>query len=145
MNSLSSKPYFASAILAAVVILAGTTLITGCKKGNGRLAVSGKVTLDGKLLEEGVITFVGKGEGLLDSSAIIAKGVYGLPSERGLLPGSYAVVIDAADSSKTGMGGVGPPIPVSLIPPQYNADTILTAEVAADGNHTFDFDLKTRG
>jgi hypothetical protein len=107
--------------------------------------VSGKVTLDGSPLNTGIITFYPKERGLPSAGAPVSAGKYVLPDGRGLMPGEYVVAIDAPDDSgATGtVNGVGMAIPVSRIPPQYNAATTLSATVAASGSNEFDFDLLT--
>jgi hypothetical protein len=68
-----------------------------------------------------------------------------LPAVKGLQPGSYKVAIDSADPT----GQTATPtqysmaIPVSRIPLKYNGETTLTADVTADGDNEFDFQLES--
>ena len=76
-----------------------------------------------------------------------ADGKYSVPADKGLPPGKYTVRISAAEDA--GAAPTGPPGPESmtqqakaLIPPQYNVETTLSAEVTEGGSNVFDFDLK---
>jgi hypothetical protein len=122
-------------------------LATGCGgPANGRLEISGNVTLDGVPLDQGVITFTDAERKLPSSGAMIAAGEFHIPGGKGLQPGEYKVSIDSADESNAG-GSVGPysmVIPRSKIPPRYNTETVLTANVTLDGDNVFVFDLTSK-
>jgi hypothetical protein len=62
-----------------------------------------------------------------------------------LLPGSYKVAIDAADSDGKTASPVeySMSIPVSRIPLKYNGETTLTAAVDAATDNVFDFSLES--
>jgi hypothetical protein len=128
----------ASVGVAAVVII-------GCGQSNGRLGISGAVTLDGAALDTGVITFFSRQGKLPSASAAIQDGSYSIPADKGLLPGSYLVAIDAANQ----LGVTARPdeqpmeIPVSRIPLRYNGETQLTAEVSAESDNRFEFSLES--
>ena len=129
----------------AVLLLA--VLMGGCGQDTGgRLGVSGTVRFQGAPLQTGTIEFASADAKQL-SGSMIADGKYSVPADKGLTPGKYTVRISAAQDA--GAAPTGPPGPESmteqakaLIPPQYNVDSTLTAEVTEGGSNVFDFDLK---
>ena len=134
------------AVRVAFVVLTMMPPLVGCGgSSNGRLEVSGMVTLDGTPLDQGSIAFNDPNGKLPSSGAVIANGAYSLPAAKGLQPGSYQVAIDSADPT----GQTATPtqysmaIPVSRIPLKYNGETTLTADVTADGDNEFDFQLES--
>lgn len=129
-------------------------LLGGCGEDDGlpRQEVSGRVTLDGVPLPTGTIQFqpnasieqVAVAEGTL-----IEDGQYRLEPEKGLIPGSYRVIIlshddNAPSEEELPGGGGGVRLPPELIPPQYNVNTTLVAEVAADKENVFNYDLESK-
>jgi hypothetical protein len=132
----ASSRSLAIALMAIASVLAGAG---GCGgPANGRLSVSGAVTLDGTPLDQGVIAFH-------SSDAAIAGGEYYIAADKGLLPGSYKVAIDSADSTGKTASPVeySMAIPVSKIPLKYNGETTLVAVVAAAADNVFNFQLET--
>ena len=121
----------------------------GCTGGDplGRLAIRGTVTLDDVPLDSGTIHFepqapsTGHGTGTM-----ILNGVYELPAGRGLPPGSYKVSISAPETmEQTAVVGQELPPPAERIPPRYNADTELRAEVSESGPNEFNYELRSAG
>jgi hypothetical protein len=119
----------------------------GCSPDTGgRSGVFGKVQFQGSPVANGTIEFV-SADGSQRSGSTITAGTYAVPAPKGLLPGTYVVRINAAE--ETGPAPTGPPGPESMtqtaknrIPPQYNVDTTLSAEVTEGGRNEFDFDLQ---
>ena len=113
--------------------------------------VSGRVTFQKQPLESGTIEFVPTAPEGTGAGAMVRGGQYTVGRESGLLPGSYRVKIAAAAlridrdeaPSFSGSGDAGRPRAANHveIPKKYNVDTVLTAEVAAEGKQTIDFDL----
>lgn len=101
-----------------------------------RAAVSGTITVDGEPLRWGTITFLPEGgDNLPVAWAMVARGKYQIPVERGAVHGAQRVVIRT-------MGDVVPYptiADVAIIQP----DARLTATIGEEEN-TFDFDLKTK-
>lgn len=135
------------ALLPKSMVVLGTLWISGCGgPANGRLGISGRVDLDGVPLDQGVITFADVDGRLPSSGAMIAAGEFSIPDGKGLRPGNYKVAVDSADEDSVG-GTAGPytmVIPKSKIPPRYNTETNLTAEVLADGDNYFIFELTSK-
>ncbi|WP_063607909.1 hypothetical protein [Zavarzinella formosa] len=128
------------ALVPALLIV----LAAGC--GNGgerRVAVSGKVIFKGQELNEGSIRFVPADQGGKSmGGASISSGAFAISADLGLLPGKYRVEISAAGSGAKvdefpGGGKVYP----ELIPKKYNANSVLIADVTADGPNVFEFKL----
>lgn len=131
----------------STVVLVLVVLISGCGQSTGdRLGLSGTVRFQGAPLQSGTIEFASADAKQLTGSTI-KDGKYSVPAAQGLPPGKYTVRISA--SQEEGATPTGPPGPESmtqqaksLIPPQYNVDSTLTAEVTEGGDNVFDFDLK---
>jgi len=123
-------------------------VVAGCSTPGEELPelveVTGTVTLDGEPLEAAVLIFSPeaagpKGRGRPSMGTTDAEGHYELmynTDVTGATPGKYTVSISkSADSA--------PDAPEEeTLPPKYNIETELTAEVTANGPNTFDFDLQ---
>jgi len=128
-------------------ILLVAVLVIGCGPDTGgRLGLSGTVTFQGAPLKTGTIEFA-SGDAKQLSGSTITEGKYSVPADKGLPPGKYTVRISAVEDA--GAAPTGPPGPESmtqqakaLIPPQYNVESTLSAEVTEGGSNVFDFDLK---
>jgi hypothetical protein len=119
-----------------------------------RLAVSGEVTLDGTPLAQGQITFDPKSR--TDGVPAFGKidgGHFSVDQVAGPVPGSYFIRIEAIDSATAHVVAArkpgepkrfDPPSPKSLIPPQYNTDTELGAEVKVDAPNAYKFELSSK-
>jgi hypothetical protein len=128
------------------------TLLAGC---GGSLTssgynVSGAVTWKNQPLDQGTIQFLpeaGPGEMV---GTEINNGQYRLPNPPGLVPGTYRVRINSLSGAGQGAGSapdthLSDPHTRERIPPDYNAETTLKAELTAGGTTTFDFNLTDKG
>jgi hypothetical protein len=118
----------------------------GCDGGAKRYAVSGEVKWRGRPLDQGAITFLPEDPALgASGGAVIKDGRYSIPARGGLLPGRYKVLVTSADPSKAAdpdaLPGPSGPLPKDRVKPRYNAQTVLTAELTAEGPKTFNFDV----
>ncbi len=129
-------------------------LVTGCGGAEGpfTVTVSGTITLDGNPVPSGQILFndiAGKEKAY---AGLIDGGKFSFPSTLG----QKKVVITSPQEVKgksTVVGGT-PGDPVSeenpalqileSIPPMYNSQSTLTADVTSDGPNEFTFDLKSK-
>ena len=138
----------------ALVLIVGL-LGSGCGEGDElpREAVSGTVNLDGKPLEKGTIQFTPVGQGsqgaAVQGGGMIESGKYSIPRDRGLVPGEYQVAIFSGGAGRPAVGKNGPvtggPAPTKeTIPPKYNAQSKLKAEVKKGGPNDFPFDLTSQ-
>jgi len=130
-----------------------SVVCVGCGEGDPlaakRGSVSGTVTFDGQPVEEGRITFTPVGtEGQL-AGAEIKDGEYSIPLAQGPVAGQHKVSIVA--SRKTGEQREAPmPAPPGTkievkeeyIPPKYNRQTTLTADIEPGENTDVDFKLE---
>jgi hypothetical protein len=121
--------------------------ISGCAAGEAkRYAVSGMVKWQGKPLDQGAITFLAEDPALGTSGGdMIKDGHYSIPASQGLLPGRYKVMVTSADPKNKipdpdSLPGFLP-VPKDRIQPKYNTQTTLTADVKAEGQNTFNFDV----
>ena len=121
----------------------------GCSGQSGRCAVSGRVTFDRTPVEEGVIVFA-PAEGSQGPSAggEIRGGSYVIAESGGPLAGGrYRVEITGYRKTGRRLPEVpgGPPAydeKRNFIPPAFNLDSTLTAEIApGERAATLDFDL----
>ncbi len=139
--------------LCCLLLCALTGLLaSGCgESGPERLAASGEVTLDGQPLETGSIAFIpAEGTQAPSVGGTIENGRYELPAEKGALVGKYNVRITSMQKTGKQIEAGSPEPPGTMvdevkqvIPPRYNTETELTAEVTADGENTFDFKLES--
>ncbi len=125
---------------AGVGLLA--VLLAGCGDGDGRQAVSGTVTFKGQPVD-GSIDFIPAAGAGTQAGAVIEKGRYSIPRDKGLVPGTYKVMIFSPDNKEVTPDPGGNPFLAKAkerIPAEYNEKTTLTREVKPGGN-TFDFTL----
>ena len=132
--------------IIALFVLSGAL---GCAKvdPHGRQSLTGTITFKGQPLDVGTIEFVpsqaGKGYGTI---GMIKDGKYQVPSEQGVPPGTYRVLICSPEANKS-EGPVGPPgmkmppLGKDRISPQYNRDSRITVEVKPSGDNRFDFSV----
>ncbi|WP_240907129.1 hypothetical protein [Paludisphaera rhizosphaerae] len=145
------RSYYACA--AAVLAACG---LAGCggEAGDGlpREAVSGGVTVDGKPLKSGIALFLPVDpNNPTQGNFTVIDGKYNIAKEQGLIPGKYSVKISSSvgeekkesESLNGGAPGMPPSIPKDAIPPMYNSDTKLAAEVKAGIPNDFQFALST--
>jgi hypothetical protein len=128
---------------AAGVLLITLATVTGC--GGGKATVEGTVTTDAGKIETGAVTFVPAegGDKATKVSGRIFDGKYEITDSQGLTAGKYKVEINW--NKKTGKkipndGGLIDETKEGL-PPKYNTQTELTAEVKS-GSNMINFDLK---
>lgn len=135
------------AFLGTVVALVATT---GCGPHSELLEVSGEVILDGTPVKSGSIRLTSVGsEKLSSTGALIQDGKFLIPQEKGLLPGTYQVVISAGDENAPqvmaggGSGQRGMAVAKELIPAKYNTESKETIDVTIEGDNHFVFDIKS--
>lgn len=124
------------------------SLCIGCGADTGgRVPVAGKVTLDGQPLERGSIEFHPSGSDGTMTGSVIEDGEFSIPATQGAKPGSYSVKIYATGDTvevepdqPPGPEGEGA-ISEELIPPKYNRNTELTADIGDGGTEDLSFDL----
>ncbi|HKB41884.1 MAG TPA: hypothetical protein VKD72_35990 [Gemmataceae bacterium] len=130
--------------------LLGSCLVAGlagcADSATKRYAVSGEVKWQGKPLDQGSITFLAEDPALgSGGGALIKDGQYSIPANQGLLPGRYKVAVSSADPKKAvdpdAPPGAPGPVYKDRIQPKYNAQTILTADVKAEGPNKFNFEV----
>lgn len=138
---------FVVAVTACLAIIAAA----GCRDGSGRVAVSGKVRVDGQPLASGVIRFVpAHGSAAPVAQAAVENGHYRLDPHHGPFAGPHRVEIestghwgvafddDVAFAQRTATQGGLPPDP---IPPRYNRQSELAADIPDTDTEALDFDL----
>lgn len=133
-------------IAPALLLLA----VAGCGGDGGpaRTPVVGTITLDGKPLPSGTITFAPL-EGRTAATTEVKDGAFRIGSSGGPAPGRYQVEIVSV--APTGKRVPHPDLPTetieevrNLVPPRYNAQSTLTADVRADGENAFTFALMSK-
>jgi hypothetical protein len=140
------------------MIAMATFAVVGCDRATDELPrepASGTVTFDGRPLESGTIQFqpASQTEGIA-SGGTISAGRFDIPRAQGPVPGKYHVAIFAAASTQSGSAD-GEAVPIAkrdmkkqikdlrgTVPPRYNVQTELVAEVKAGEPNTYKFDLK---
>lgn len=142
-----------------VRLLCVAIVVSGCSRSAGpeRFAVQGNVTVNGESLASGVIRFVPESSTRGPAAAgVIEQGAYSIPRRVGPIVGSYKIEIeqqpetdfaidDEAGYAQAYLATKGRPIPPQPIPPRYNRQTELKANVTADNkSNTFDYHLEVK-
>jgi hypothetical protein len=123
--------------LAALASLA----LAGCG-GRETFDVTGKVTFDGVAVEKGEISFIPTDGPAAADGGVIENGTFAFAAK----PGTKRVEIRASrplppeKQTNPEMGLMYD----DYIPAMYNRESTLTAEVSADGERTYSFDLKSK-
>jgi len=130
-------------MLAIALTLA---VLTGCSGSS----TSGSVTLDGAPVTGGAINFIPQGgaPGSRPTGGEILGGKYSLEGAKSPHPGKYRVEIfwkkkTGKQIPVIGDAGHSTDETAEVIPPTYNTQTTLEADVKSGGN-TFNYDLKSR-
>ena len=142
MSSFSYPSRLLFLVVAAVALIG-----SGCSSDSDRSRVHGAVSYNGEPVDDGGIAFIpeGGGDTALRATGSIEDGQYDLDSKRGPYPGNYRVEIFW--NKKTGRQLASPSGKAfkdetrQAIPPRYNEQTELTADVKS-GRNTLDWDLK---
>lgn len=138
------------ALLNITLLSFSLVLLSGCGGGSDTPplgTVSGVVTLDEKPLADAEVTFQPE-TGRPSLGKTDSQGNYTLAytvNDNGALIGPHKVIITTAVeafSDETG-GGQDREARPEILPPKYNAQTNLTAEVKS-GSNTIDFPLKSK-
>ena len=132
------------AVLAACVIAA----LSGCG-GDGREAIEGTVTFDGQPLATGQISFLPmSGTKGPTAGAKLKDGAFNIAADGGTFTGKFRVEITATRPSNRKVmdpeSGQMVNAPLQFIPPKYNTQSILTADVKSGEDNSFKFELKSR-
>lgn len=122
----------------AMVAVCAMVFALGCGSGEPALyEVSGAVTLNGKPIPEGEVTFVAE-NGLVSAPGPVKDGRYTLQTTAG----KKTVRILAMKVKPGGArDAFGAPTPENYLPPRYNTQSTLSAEVTPKGPNQFDFPL----
>jgi hypothetical protein len=115
-----------------------------------REPISGTVSFNGRPLKKGSIQFMPEvSVGGVATGGLIEDGRFRVDRDKGPVPGRYSVLIFASGDTE-GPGDEGalpgrPKLPKKrtqgLIPPRYNFETKLVADVKVGGPNSFPFDL----
>ncbi len=131
-------------VLAACFVVA----VSGCG-GDGRVAIEGTVTFDGQPLPAGQISFLPmSGTKGPAAGAAIKDGAFTIASEGGTFAGKFRVEVTATrPSNRKAMDhetGRMVNVPQQFIPPKYNVQSQLTADVKPGEENKFNFELTSR-
>lgn len=129
-----------------VAAVATFVLVPGCSSGP-RSSVEGAVSYDGQEVDQGGIAFIPEGDESnqprVRVTTEIVDGKYHLDSRRGPYPGKYRVQVywlKKTGQKIPGERGHLKDETVQVLPPKYNDESELTAEVQSGAN-TLDFTL----
>ena len=140
-----------------VLLLALTIPLTGCggsevdERGQ-RVGVSGQVVLDGQPLSKGRIVFVSdEGAGAVKATGLIENGAYSIDEAKGPVVSTARVEIhpelmelEDLEAARGGDRFKKVDIKPVHIPPRYNSRTELTAQISAEGENAFTFELASK-
>lgn len=120
-----------------VVLVAGTlALAAGCSRSEF-VEVTGTVNWQGEPVELGEIIFAPLNKSVAPAAGRIRGGAYQLLAK----PGKARVQIQAVRKTGKRDPNEGFEITELYLPRRFNEDTELEAEVTADGDNRFTFDL----
>jgi hypothetical protein len=119
--------------------LLGVILLTGCGPKLYH-EVSGTVLVDNQPLDQGDILFVSEDGTLGSDAGKIAAGQFRFQSTAG----KKKVQIISTRELPRPAGSPGEPVLVNVLPPRYNVQTTLTAEVRAEGDNQYEFRLESK-
>ena len=130
----------------ALTALSALLCLAGCG-GSATPSLKGKVTFDGVPIASGNIVFLPEQSEGRKAAAAIEDGNYVVPAEEGLLPGKYRVEVSWHKPTGRKIPSADPGIMMDetkeAIPPKYNSDSTLTAELAP-GEASKDFALTSK-
>jgi hypothetical protein len=131
--------------LTACLMLGGFVLaLAGC--GNSPSIVSGKVTLDGVPLKQGAITFIPSAGDAPTAGASIRDGTYTVEAP----PGGKRVeitgfeVVGQVPAYGNDKNGPMKEVTKSVVPPKFNQNSNLTADIKSGKNENVDFELTSK-
>lgn len=123
--------------------------IVGCGPKSDLLSVSGAVSVNGNPVKSGSIRFTSVGtEKVASTGAMISEGEFEIPQAKGLPPGTYHIVISAADKDapkimlRDASGRPQMEVAPDLIPEEYNVKSEVTIDVSVEGENHFVFDIQ---
>lgn len=135
-----------------IVALFAVATGSGCGESankHGRIPFSGTVTLDGQPLAGGYLIFEPKAGQPTQSGGMIKDGKFEVSEKGGAAPGLYSVAIFSGSDPLPNKYSPGTPeyeaaamrAPGEQIPPKFNVNTTLTAEVKSGEENVFKFDV----
>jgi hypothetical protein len=133
-----------------LLLISASIWLVGCGPHSDRLAVSGKVTLNGEPLDGGSIQFTSLGEKKMNGGAMVNGGAFIIAQDKGLLPGTYHVEINAPDNAakpivyRSSPDSPGITTQPERIPAEYNVKSQKTIEVTPNGDNHFDFEIQSK-
>jgi hypothetical protein len=139
---------FSFLVPAGMILFLAVTV--GCDSGDGlnRQAISGTVTLDGQPLSGGAILFEpATNESGTAVGATIRQGAFAISRKEGPVPGPYRVRIYSSSATQVpptvGQTERTPRPMVERLPPRYNTQTELNADIIAGRTNHHRFDLSS--
>jgi len=132
---------------SAVVFAAAIAVCSGCDRGVELPElgeVTGTITLDGKPLEGANVMFEPRGEGVMSAGRTDSTGKYelryllpGTTNVKGAVIGKHAVRIERLPEP-------GREADAMVLPPRYNVESTMTADVKPGKNENVNFDLTSQ-
>ena len=133
-----------SLLMLALLAILLPTVLGGCSHSDGRKSVRGIVTLNGKPLADAMISFQAADGSTGNSAGTVldSSGAFLIAADKGLLPGKYAVNIQAwRETDRTYRDPISGQLVKITAPILFKETGKLEATVAGDNDNTFDFRL----
>jgi hypothetical protein len=127
----------ASVRRAGVLLVAAALLAAGCSRGPRSYPVSGTITLDGKPLDDGNIYFLPLDPNVSADAGKIQAGAFRFEAREGTM----RVEIRASREVPGKRSPMGNIRKEEYIPARYNRESTLEAEVRANGENVYSFEL----
>jgi hypothetical protein len=137
---LENVMFHLTARISSLFVIVALSAACGCSSGPAFYDVTGTVQCDGKPVEDGEIIFVAEDNASTPAAGKIQNGAYQLR-----IPAGKKKVKIAASRKLPGKGAMGEDfVYQSYIPPRYNDQTTLEAEVGPGSANQFNFKLDSK-
>src|SRR5262249_40327435 len=117
-------------------------LAPGCARGPVLYPVEGAVTMDGSDIADGDIIFESLDPHVPSAAGKIKDGRFHFKTQAG--PKRVRIYATRAIPGTEGKGMMGTSLLETVVPPEFNLNSELNAEVTSEGSKQFDFHLKKR-
>lgn len=149
MSCSKAMPHISRRRLLTLAAVLVCWVCSGCSPDRPqRQAVRGTLTLDGEALNGVVLVFTPTGAGQVGASTVAVAGEFSMDRTSGPSAGKHFVTLDVIQpdlEEYTQLRQAGRrPLSSLTIPPRYSKLGMLNADVQADSENVFTFNLRSR-
>lgn len=149
MSGTKTIPHIGRGRLLTLAAILVCWVCSGCSPDRPqRQAVQGTLTLDGKPLNGVVLVFTPTGAGQVGATTVVVAGEFSMDRTLGPSAGKHFVTLDVIQpdlEEYTQLRQVGKrPLSSLQLPSRYSKLGLLDADVQADSENVFTFNLRSR-